>query len=167
MNQPDEELKDIPGYEGKYAISNTGNVWSHYYKKFLNNVVGNHGYVVTHLYSGGIRTQHSRHRLVATAFVDNPENYPIVNHKDGVKTNNHFKNLEWTTYSGNMLHARDTGLNNNHGESSHLAKLSQTEVEEIRELYITCNMTQREIAKIFNVKQTTISNIIRKISWAR
>lgn len=49
------------------------------------------------------------HRVVATAFLPNPENKPVVNHKDGNRLNNHVSNLEWVTYSENSLHARATG----------------------------------------------------------
>ena len=52
----------------------------------------------------------SVHRLVATAFIPNPNNLPIVNHLDGVKNNNNVENLEWTTVSGNALHAHQAGL---------------------------------------------------------
>ena len=52
------------------------------------------------------------HRLVAKAFVPNPNGYPQVNHKDGNKHNNHFDNLEWVTGSMNLLHAHKTGLSN-------------------------------------------------------
>lgn len=52
------------------------------------------------------------HRLVAMLFIDNPNNFPIVHHIDGDKTNNHFTNLQWTTYEYNNKHARESGLNN-------------------------------------------------------
>ena len=52
------------------------------------------------------------HRLVGLYFIDNKDNKPLINHKDGNKLNNHYKNLEWATYSDNLKHAIETGLNN-------------------------------------------------------
>jgi len=53
------------------------------------------------------------HRLVAMAYISNPENHPIINHIDGDSNNNHMENLEWCTYSHNSKHAYDTNLNTN------------------------------------------------------
>ena len=61
--------------------------------------------------STGKRKDFKGHRLVAEYFIDNPNNYPIVNHIDGNKANNHIENLEWCTYSQNNIHAYKNGLN--------------------------------------------------------
>ena len=58
----------------------------------------------------GKRKDYKIHRLVATYYLDNPSNLPIVNHKDGNKTNNHISNLEWCTYSQNCLHSYAMGF---------------------------------------------------------
>lgn len=71
----------------------------------------NSGYLCIDLYNEAGKTKFLLHRLVASMFVDNPLNKPIVNHIDGNKLNVHASNLEWCTNSENILHARNTGLN--------------------------------------------------------
>ncbi len=68
------------------------------------------GYYMCNLYKNNQQTTKYVHRLVAEAFVSNPENKPEVNHIDGDKTNNHFSNLEWVTSSENSFHAVNSGL---------------------------------------------------------
>lgn len=68
------------------------------------------GYHQVSLYNNGVRSTKRVHRLVAEAYIPNPENKPDINHKDGNKLNNDVSNLEWCTKSENMRHAYDTGL---------------------------------------------------------
>lgn len=70
------------------------------------------GYLFLQLYYDNVSTRAYIHRLVAQAFIPNPENKPTVNHKDGNKGNNHVDNLEWSTYKENNAHAIATGLTN-------------------------------------------------------
>ncbi len=90
-----------------YQISNLGNIQG---PKTNTMSTNNSGYYCKSLYSGGKRVIRYIHRLVAIAFIDNPNNYKEVNHIDGDKTNNHVDNLEWVTRSMNMKHAYDNGL---------------------------------------------------------
>lgn len=105
----EEIWRDIPGFEGRYQVSNFGNVMSFLKSKKYQNKphlmkqqIINSGYKIVCL---NIRKQRARnypvHRLVAMAFLDNPNNYPCVNHKDENKLNNHVENLEWCTYQYN------------------------------------------------------------------
>jgi len=106
----EEIWKSIGGFEGIYQISNCGNVRSVKRSKNLKHN-NSHGYFTVDLYLNGIRKKIRVHRLVAEAFIPNPDNKPEVNHEDGVKTNNNASNLTWMTHSENGLHAYRTGLN--------------------------------------------------------
>ena len=100
-----EEWKDISGYEGLYQVSNHGRVKSFRRKEphLLSTCVGKHGYRVVLLYNGNGQRKNERvHRLVAQAFIPNPNGYPYINHKDEDRTNNHVDNLEWCTAEYNI-----------------------------------------------------------------
>lgn len=117
-----EIWKDIPCYEGLYEVSNCGNVrsitrtvrfgrgYKTYESQFLKFQTDKDGYFRVGLSKNGKKKQFRVNRLVAMAFIDNPNNLPVVNHKDGDKQNNHVENLEWVTHSENDLHAFKTGL---------------------------------------------------------
>lgn len=130
----DEVWKEIRGYEGIYEISNKGVVRRMSYN--LSKGVTYDGYPLVILTRAGKRSTKTIHRLVAEAFIDNPENKPAVNHKDGVKSNNALDNLEWATYSENTLHALRTGLKDKSwqdGEKNCSSKLTVEQVLDIRE----------------------------------
>lgn len=106
-----EIWKDIEGFEGIYQVSNKGNV-----KRLANSCNTAHedrlmkltdngtGYLKVILTSNNKRYQYLVHRLVAKAFIDNPNEYPMVNHKDENKKNNNAENLEWCTKSYNAIY---------------------------------------------------------------
>ena len=96
----DELWKDVVGWEGLYQVSSFGRVKSFRRKEphLLSTCVGKHGYRVVLLYNGNGQRKNERvHRLVAQAFIPNPNGYPYINHKDEDRTNNHVDNLEWCT----------------------------------------------------------------------
>lgn len=100
-----EEWKDIKGYENKYQISNLGRVKALDYrrtgKEQIISIKNNKGYSEVALWKDSKRKMFMVHRLVAQAFIPNPNNLPQVNHKDENKTNNIVENLEWCTQSYN------------------------------------------------------------------
>ena len=113
-----EIWKDCVGFEGKYQVSNLGNVRSisnnkgTYQERLLSQrQTTTSNYLYVNFTVKDVTTQHSVHRLVAKAFIDNPNNKATVNHIDGNKLNNNVCNLEWNTYSENLKHAYANGLN--------------------------------------------------------
>ena len=100
-----EEWKNIIGYEGLYEVSNKGNVRNVRRNKLLR-LQKNQGYIRVALSKNGIKTWLRVHRLVAQAFIENPDNLPEINHLDEDKANNSVDNLEWC----------DRSYNNNYGD---------------------------------------------------
>lgn len=108
-----EIWKDIEGYDGVYQISNIGNVQSvqTYYRKRtgvttvrtqpIKQFVNKYGYLVVTLHKNCIAKTKTVHRLIAKAFIPNPDNLPCINHKNQIKTDNRLENLEWCTYEYN------------------------------------------------------------------
>lgn len=95
-------MKDIPGYEGKYAITSCGKVWSYYINNFLSQHIDRKGYQRVMLHLNGKQKLWSVHRLVAITYIPNPNNFPEVNHKDENKLNNSINNLEWCDRKYNL-----------------------------------------------------------------
>ena len=103
-------MKDVKGYEGLYAVTSCGKVWSYRNECFLKPRANRCGYLYLNLSKNGKAKSYMIHRLVAEAYLPNPENLPQVNHKDENKANNCLQNLEWCDASYNVKHAYDTGL---------------------------------------------------------
>lgn len=109
----------------------------------------------------GKRFNLSIHRLIAEAFIPNPENKAEVNHKDGNKKNFSLANLEWSTKQENMTHALNTGLwkRENGGRPYDQAKLKRD--EEIMRMF-SAGLTRREISNHLGVHYANVSRIVRK-----
>ena len=147
-----------------YQVSNYGNIKSlarqrrnskgiyMQKEKLLSLTNTSTGYKKVELVKNGKKKSYKVHRLVAMAFIDNPENKPQVNHIDGNKINNHVDNLEWVTSSENCIHAYNTGLNPNKKE------LNETVV-----IAMYTNGTSKEdIAKEFGVSNLVIKRILKE-----
>lgn len=127
-----EQWKPIEGTDGDYQVSNLGRVRSmkQYYGiigRIMPQTIQRSGYHYVTLHVNNKPTCRRVHRLVAKAFIPNPDNLPEINHIDGNKDNNQVSNLEWCTHSHNVKHSFDTGLKKPHHltdeERKHLSDL--------------------------------------------
>jgi hypothetical protein len=152
------QYRTVTGYED-YEVFEDGAVLSYKHSEphWLRPAPTSRGYLQVVLCRGGKRRSCFVHRLVAEAFVPNPENKPEVNHKDGNKLNNDAENLEWVTRGENYLHAHLTGLRP-------AAKLTPAQVAEIRRR-LGEGEQQSELAKEFGVSQTQMSRIKNRTRW--
>ncbi len=156
-----EIWKPVDGYKGIYEISNLGRIRKcNILKTSLRK-----GYPSLSLSIGGKKKGITIHRLVAKAFVPNPNGEENVNHINGKKRDSRATNLEWCSHGYNLIHARETGLINTFGENHPSAKLTWKKVKEIRSLCKIGKETQVKIAKKFGVTSATISAIKNGYIW--
>ena len=100
-----EEFKDIKSYEGLYKVNRQGEVDSYITNKKIKGSIDSNGYRQMHLSKNGEYKKKSLHRIVAEAFLPNPNNLPEVNHKDYNRANPNSDNLEWTTRKDNVRYS--------------------------------------------------------------
>lgn len=160
-----EIWKDITDYND-YQISNHGNVKvkknnASRKERILKPLSHPRGYFRVALYKNNKSKFFFIHRLVAIHFIENPNNKPDVNHIDGNKSNNTFTNLEWVTYKENIEHSVKNRISSC-GIRNGRAKLTDLTVEEIRN---DNSLTQRQLAKKYQVTQGTISRIKTNKGW--
>ena len=143
-------------------MSNLGNVFSVYsgmqLKPFMND-----RYLVVDLFAYTVRQRIAVHRMVAIAFIENPDNKEYVNHIDGNKLNNCVDNLEWVTASENSIHAVATGLSPI-GEAKTLAKLTEKDVLEIQAAF-EAGEKDFVLAEKYGVTSGVISSIRLGKTW--
>ena len=95
-------MKDIKGFEGLYAATEEGQIWSYRTQRFLKTADNGHGYLYVSLTKDGIKKCYRVNRLIAETFIPNPENLPVVDHKDRNRKNNNMNNLQWVSYQDNL-----------------------------------------------------------------
>lgn len=169
---------DLNGFEGIYKVSDKGDVCS--LDRISNNGLGsdrklkgkiiaqwnNHrGYALVTLHKNSKKVSIPVHILVAKSFIDNPENKPEVNHKDGNKLNNHYTNLEWATRLENQQHSVYVLGKHHAGEKHYNAKLTVAVVVKMRELFKTGKYSKTEIGRMFGLEKDHAINIINNKCW--
>ena len=162
-----EVWKDCVDYPDLFEVSNLGNFRNKRNKRVLKQTYSHNGYPQIPTKIGGRKGKYKTfkvHREVAKAFLENPNNLPCVNHKDGVKTNNSLDNLEWVTHSENSIHAYQMGLTKvpiNH------SKLTDAQKEFVKQNYIPYNKEfgASALGRIFCVDKQTILRTVHNIQF--
>ena len=151
----------IDGKHTNYMISDAGRVYNKRHNRYLKSQVDIFGYVVVDLSFGNRHKKFKVHRLVAEAFISNPENKPTVNHKDTDKTNNDVTNLEWATHQEQKDHARLFGLvkGAHLGEDHHNCKYTDDKIHYICKLLEEGKLRYKEISLLTCVRVGTIKDI--------
>ena len=176
-------MKDIPGFEGLYAVTETGDVWSHPKQtKMFNCDWCRHdeGKWLTKTRNGS-RTDHMRvymskngkkrsfqvHYLVALTYIPNPKQLKMINHKDCNPMNNSVENLEWCTAKENAQHAYANGLTkppSQKGSKNSQSRFTEHDIREIRKLS-SIGLSSAEISGAFGTNPSVIRHIIRGSRW--
>lgn len=138
-------MKDIKGYEGKYAVTEDGWVWSYKRQKFLSPRINNQGYYRVALCKDGEVKDFYIHRLVAEAYLDKPEGKDVVNHKDENPKNNNVSNLMWATQKENMNWGT---FKERMSKAVYCVELDQTFT------------SQAEAAKVLGVSKVAVNNCV-------
>lgn len=157
--------------DDKYIVTRSGDVYSYWknHKKWKKQKLreNTNGYLRANIHSSDFYI----HRLVAICYLENPNKYNEVNHKDGDKHNNCVENLEWCNRSQNNKHAFTTGLRS-YDELSRMAKMPKrksrkitfSDAEEIRKIV---GKTDKEIAEIYGISRGSVWQIRKGITYAR
>lgn len=161
-----EIFKDIINFENTYQISNYGRVLNKKTSLFVKPQYNKKGYMYVHLsYSHTGKVKWYIHRLVGFHFINNPNNKPQINHKDGNVTNNFVDNLEWCTNEENQAH---TVLNNLHykGETHKDSKFKESNIIYLPELF-SIGFSVQQVNKLTGVSRINIEKIINGKSWRK
>lgn len=175
----DLDMRPIAGFECLYSVSRDGQVWSHANSRHQGQwITGKRhpkGYIYAHLWKDGKSYPRKVHRLVASAFIPNPDGLPQVNHIDGDKGNNAATNLEWCDNRRNSEHAIENGLfkpaisaatlaaSRKHARS--IRKLTLAQAEEVRRRN-AAGESQKSLGREFGVSHVAIRQILIGMTYA-
>lgn len=157
-----EEWKRILDYGGLYEVSNLGRVRD-LKGKIKSMYKNNKGYYLLSLYYNDKTYHPTIHRLVAKAFIPNPDNYTQINHKDCDKSNNKISNLEWCNQEYNYNEGKNAFLYS-HNDKHFFAKLKNSDIPMIYNLY-KLGFTRATVARIFKVNVSSLEAIEKGISY--
>lgn len=158
---------------GKYIVHSDGRIWSKIHKKFLKphkeSKSGGYLRVTLRVLDSSNILIHGKyykvHQLVAICFIPNVENKPEINHIDNNPENNHYKNLEWVTRSEQMKHAFRKGNASNKGIKNPKNKLTEKQVQEIRNLRKITTMTYKEIGNLYGLDGSRCWDVVNR-NWS-
>ena len=157
-------LSALPKPYDHYSVSRCGIVIHNVKNTIVKSRKNDRGYLVVELWENTTSRKTARvHRLVAEAFIPNPNNYPEVNHKDGVTSNPSIDNLEWITHKGNMIHAVENNLLPFQKITCQTAHLICKILEEKKAG--KNSLTLKQIASQFGVSKSLIEKISQKKNW--
>lgn len=175
-----EVWKDVTGFEGLYMVSSFGRIkgcsklikhykggFSRRKERILKTSEDRYGYLKVVLQRDKKRLHTTVHRVVAKAFLKNPNNLPQVNHEDGNKKNNRVDNLTWCNTSYNIRHAIDNGLIDHEkvsGENCYITNLTNELVLEIRDK-MKNGIKNKEIEKEYKLSRSAVSRIRNRKSF--
>lgn len=171
-----EEVRQIviDGKETKYYVSSFGRIFSFYHRRAidppreLSPAVSPYGYLHVSLQTGKVQRTFFVHRLVASAFIENPEEKPQINHKDGNKQNNAVENLEWATSKENINHAFQNGMHDDSiGEKHYNAVATKRQIENVCLLLSLNKDSKRDIAQKVGVPLHVVENVYSGKSWTK
>jgi hypothetical protein len=149
-------MQDIPGYEGRYAATKDGRIYNHKLKRYLNGHYTYHNYLRVMI----DRKPKAVHRLVASAYIPNPDNLPFINHINGIRDDNNAENLEWCNHTHNMQHAVKMGTH----YSIKLQKLTPEMRSKAKVLY-SLDFGVAEIANALGVKRDVIRDWVKGLNY--
>ena len=164
------DVVEIAGSGGRYYVSKSGDIYSAVSGKMrkMTPKRNKDGYLFTAMQVGGKSVWIRYHRVVAEAFIPNPDGYETVNHKDGDKTNNAVDNLEWCDRHQQMLHAYAHNLKKPvRGAANGNAKLTQAQAEAIRDEYVRGSREHGTvaIASRYGLTNAAVGRIVRGIAY--
>lgn len=176
VSTPDEEWRDVVGFEGRYIVSSKGRFYGLYSHNFVRMTLVGTGYLRTNFRNpAGDYRYVGAHAMVAAAFIGPCPEGEEVNHKNGIKTDNRVENLEYGTHSHNIKHSYDTGLR---GPVCNGGKVNRQQVTQIRELWKSAAKTvskrgrvmikrgeRTKIAQRFGIAPEHVHHIVTGKAW--